>query len=83
VRGKCGPVIQIKEVVLTDMAQPPALLKSMTDTIEGDFNKVSKVQNQIAALAVQMEAWKKAMITIDKIHRAMCVKESTVEQSSN
>ena len=72
-----------KEVVLTDMAQPPELLKSMTDTIESDFNKVSEVQNQIAALAAQMEASKKAMITIDKIHRAMCVKESTVEQSSN
>jgi hypothetical protein len=72
-----------KEVVLTDMAQPPELLKSMTDTIESDFNKVSEVQNQIAALDVQMEASKKAMITIDKIHRAMCVRESTAAQSSN
>ena len=41
------------------------------------------VQNQIADLAAQMEASKKAMITLDKIHRAMCVKESTAEQSSN
>jgi hypothetical protein len=73
-----------KEVVLTDMAQAPELLKSMTDTIESDFNKVSEVQNQIAALAAQMEASKKAMITVDKIHRAMCVKEERIaEQSSN
>ena len=72
-----------KEVVLTDMAQPPELLKSMTDTIESDFNKVSEVQNQIAALAAQMEVSKKAMITLDKIHRAVCVRERTAEQSNS
>jgi hypothetical protein len=73
-----------KEVVLTDMTQPPELLKSMTGTIESDFNKVSEVQNQIVALAAQMDASKKAMITVDKIHRAMCVREErTAQQSSN
>jgi hypothetical protein len=72
-----------KEVALTDMAQPPELLKSMTDTIENDFNKVSEVQNQIAVLAAQMETSKRAMITLDKIHRAVCVRERTAEQSNN
>ena len=59
------------------------LSKSMTDTIENDFNKVSEVQNQIAVLAAQMETSKRAMITLDKIHRAVCVRESTAEQSNN
>jgi hypothetical protein len=73
-----------KEVVLTEMAQPPELLKSITDTIETNFNKVTEVQNQVADLATQIEASKKAMITLDKIRRAMCVKEErTAEQSSN
>jgi hypothetical protein len=72
-----------QEVVLADMAQPPDLLKSMTDSIDGDFNKVSELHNQVADLAVQMELSKKAMKTLDKIHRAMCMKEKTAEKASN
>ncbi len=72
-----------KELALTDMTQPPDLQKSMTDAIESGFTKVSEVQNQIAALAAQMEVSKKAMIRLDKLHRAMCVTQRAAEHSAN
>ena len=73
--SKCaGNVKQaFQNVVLTDMAQPPELLKSMTDSIDGDINKVSEVQKQIVEFAEKMRASTKAMKTIDKIHRTMCL----------
>jgi hypothetical protein len=63
------------DVVLSDMAQPPEILKSMTDSIDADINRVSQVQNQIGELSAKIEISKKAMKTIDKIHRTMCIKE--------
>jgi hypothetical protein len=64
-------------VVLTDMAQPPELLKSMTDSIDGDINKMSEVQKQIVDLAEKMQASTKAMKTIETIHRTICLKGKT------
>jgi hypothetical protein len=63
------------DVVLSDMAQPPEILKSMTDSIEGDINRVSQTQNQISELSTKIEISKKAMKTIEKIHRTMCIKD--------
>jgi hypothetical protein len=75
--SKCaGSVKQaFRDVVLADMAQPPEILKSMTDSIDSDVNRVSQVQNQIGELAAKIEISKKAMKTIDKIHRTMCIKD--------
>jgi hypothetical protein len=66
-----------RDVVLTDMAQPPEILKSMTDSIDGDVSKVSEMQNQISELSTKMELSKKAMKTLDKIHRTMCIKDKS------
>jgi hypothetical protein len=49
----------------------------MTESIEGDVTRVSDVENQTVDLAAKVEAAKKAMKTIEKIHRAMCVKDQT------
>jgi hypothetical protein len=57
------------------MAQPPEILKSMTDSIEGDINRVSQTQNQISELSTKIEISKKVMKTIEKIHRTMCIKD--------
>ncbi len=76
--AKCSANVKqaFRDVVLTDMAQPPDILKSMNDSIEGDINRVSQVENQVVDLAEKMQAATKAMKTIDKIHRTMCLKES-------
>jgi len=77
--SKCAINVKqaFRDVVLSDMTQPPELLKSMTESIEGDVARVSDVENQAVDLAAKVEAAKKAMKTIEKIHRAMCVKDQT------
>ena len=76
--AKCSANVKqaFRDVVLTDMAQPPDILKSMNDFIDGDINRVSQVENQVVDLAEKMQAAMKAMKTIEKIHRTMCLKES-------
>jgi hypothetical protein len=83
--SKCAANVKqaFKDVVLADMTQPPEILKSMTDSIEGDIAKMSEVQNQTSDLAVKMELSKKAMKTLTRIHRAMCVKEKAAENAGN
>lgn len=75
--SKCAGTVKqaFRDVVLADMAQPPEILKSMTDSIDSDINRVSQVQNQIGELAAKIEISKKAMKTIEKIHRTMCIKD--------
>ena len=75
--SKCATSVKqsFRDVVLSDMAQPPEILKSMSESIEGDIVRVSDSENQIVGLAAKMEAANKAMTTIEKIHHAMCVKD--------
>ena len=82
--SKCATNVKqsFRDVVLSDMAQPPEILKSMSESIEGDIARVSDSENQIVGLAGKMEAANKAMATIEKIHRAMCVKEKNDAMSS-
>ena len=77
--SKCAVNIKLsfRDVVLSDMTQPPEILKSMSESIEGDVARVSDVENQTVDLAAKIEAAKKAMKTIEKINRAMCVKDKT------
>ena len=75
--SKCAINVKqaFRDVVLSDMTQPPEILKSMTETIEADVTRVSDVENQTVDLAAKVEAAKKAMKTLEKIHHAMCVKD--------
>ena len=77
--SKCAVNVKqaFRDVVLSDMTQPPELLKSMTESIEADIARASDVENEAIDLAAKVEAAKKAMKTIEKIHRAMCVKDKT------
>lgn len=63
----------LKDVTLPDMAQAPGILKSMIDSIEGDVKGVSVVQAKVVELAEKMDTSQKAMVTIRKIHRTMCL----------
>ena len=77
--SKCAINIKqsFRDVVLSDMTQPPEILKSMSESVEGDVARISDVENQTVDLAAKIEAAKKAMKTIEKINRAMCVKDKT------
>jgi hypothetical protein len=63
----------LTQVAFPDMTQGPNLLKSMTDTIDGDVKGVSEVQGRLAQLGEKMALSQKAMATLQKIHRAMCM----------
>jgi len=60
---------------LPDMAQAPGILKSMIDSIEGDVKGVSVVQAKVVELAEKIDTSQKAMVTLRKIHRTMCLKD--------
>ena len=81
---KCAGNVQqaFKDVVLSDMTQPPEILKSMTASIDEDIAKISKVQEQISNLSAKMELANKAMKAVTKIHHAICVNEKAAAQSS-
>jgi hypothetical protein len=63
-----------RDVTLPDMAQAPAILKSMIDSIEGDIKGVSVAQAQLLEFAGRINSSQKAILTIQKIHRTMCVR---------
>ena len=75
--AKCATNVKqaFRDVVLTDMAEPPDILKSINNSIDGDINKLSQAEDQVADLAEKMQAARKSMKTIEKIHRTMCLKE--------
>jgi hypothetical protein len=63
----------LAQVAFPDMTQGPNLVKSMTDTIDGDVKGISEVQVRLAGLAEKLVLSHKAMVTLQKIHRAMCM----------
>jgi hypothetical protein len=72
----------LREVVLPDMAQAPEIIKSMVESLEGDSKDLFAVQAQVTEVAGKIDASQKAMVTIGKIHQAMCVKEQRAETVS-
>jgi hypothetical protein len=59
------------------MAQASEMIKSMVESIEGDSKDLSVVQAQVVELAGKIDASQKAMVTIGKIHQAMCFNRRT------
>jgi hypothetical protein len=76
-RTNCANRVEqsLRDVTLPDMAQAPGIIKSMIDSIEGDMKSLSAVQVQVAELAENIDSSQKAMLTIQKIHRTMCVRD--------
>jgi hypothetical protein len=80
-RYNCATRVEasFRDVTMPDMAQAPSLLKSMIESIEGDIKGVSAAQAQLSELAVKMNSSHKAILTIQKVHRAICVRNSSVK----
>ena len=84
-RSTCATRISqsLREVVLPDMAQASEMIKSMVESIEGDSKDLSVVQAQVVELAGKIDASQKAMVTIGKIHQAMCFKDQRTDTVSD
>jgi hypothetical protein len=65
----------LKDVTLTDMAQAPAIVKSMIDAIDADVKGVSVEQAKVVELAERIDNSHRAMVTIRKIHRSLCLQD--------
>ena len=76
-RTTCATKIgqSLRDVTLPDMAQAPGILKSMIESIESDAKGVSVVQAKVVEIADKIDSAQKAMVTIRKIHRTMCLKD--------
>jgi len=76
-RTNCAARIgqSLRDVTLPDMAQAPGILKSMIESIDGDAKGVSVVQAKVVEIAEKIDSAQKAMVTIRKIHRTMCLKD--------
>jgi hypothetical protein len=76
-RTSCAARIgqSLRDVTLPDMAQAPGILKSMIESIDGDAKGVSVVQAKVVEIAERIDSSQKAMVTIRKIHRTMCLKD--------
>jgi F0F1-type ATP synthase alpha subunit len=67
------------------MAQAAEMIKSMIESIERDGKELSVVQAQVVEVSGKMDASQKAMVTIGKIHQAMCFnpRTDTVSDAKN
>jgi hypothetical protein len=68
-----------RDVTFSDMAQAPTILNSMIAAIEGDIKEVSAAQAQLGEFAEKINSSHKALITIQKVHRAMCMRNQAVK----
>jgi hypothetical protein len=73
-RVSCASRIEqlLGDVTLPDMVRATEILKSMIESLQGDRKDVSAVQTQLLELAEKMDSSQKAMLTIQRVHRAMC-----------
>jgi hypothetical protein len=73
-RGNCATRVQqsFRDVAFPDLTQGPSVLKSMTESMDGDLKTLSAVQAQVVALAERTDVSQRAIGTIQKLHRSMC-----------
>jgi hypothetical protein len=78
-RVNCANKVEqsLQDVILPDMTQAPAMLKSMIDSIDETIKGASAPQAQVAELAEKINSSRKALLTIQKIHQTMCRRDQT------
>jgi hypothetical protein len=84
-RVNCANKVEqsLQDVILPDMTQAPAMLKSMIDSIDEAIKGASAPQAQVAELAEKINSSGKALLTIQKIHQTMCRREQTATEDGN
>jgi len=76
-RANCASRVQqaVSQVVLTDvMTQAPSVVSSMVNTIRGDLEPVSAAATNVTEVSHSIDAAYKAILTVQKIHRVMCLR---------
>jgi len=84
-RTACASKVKqsIEAFAVADLVHGQQVQRSITEAVDGDINRVSAVQEQVSALATKLEASQKAIVALQKIHRAMCAEtDPTLTQAS-
>jgi hypothetical protein len=78
-RVNCANKVEqsLQDVILPDMTQAPAMLKSMIDSIDEAIKGASAPQAKVGELAEKINSSRKALLTIEKIHQTMCRRDQT------
>ena len=66
----------IKEINLSTMANGADIARSMSDAIDGDMKDVANERQSSADLSENIEAARKSLEAIEKLHAAMCTAPS-------
>src|SRR5205814_553372 len=81
--ANCAARVQqsLSDVVLSDMTQAPSILSSMVTSIQTDLQPVSAAISEATQLSQRNEASHRAILMLQKIHRAMCLRSETVSDA--
>ncbi len=74
-RSGCARKINqsLKEVTLSDLSQAPNLLKSILDSMDAEIKAVSDAEAQVSEFADKIVSSQRAMGTLQKVHRVVCM----------
>jgi len=78
-RAICVSIIGglIGNATLPDLPQGPAVLNSMIAAIEGDIKEAVAAQARLVEFADKMSLSQKAILTVQRINRALCVRSQS------
>ena len=78
-RTSCANKVKqsIQDVALPDLMQAPEVIKSLVDAVDQEIGRVSVVQDQVSGLATKIDSSQKAILVLQKIHRAMCMRSKS------
>ena len=74
-RSACAArvVESLKQATLNDLSQAPNLLKSILDSMDAEMKQAGDTMAQVSAFAESMAVSQRAMGTLGKVHRAVCM----------
>jgi hypothetical protein len=80
-RATCANTIEglLGDATLPDLPQGPGVLNSMIAAIEGDIKEAVAAQARLVEFADKMSLSQKAILTLQRINRAMCVRSQSGE----
>jgi hypothetical protein len=80
-RAICVSIIGglIGNATLPDLPQGPAVLNSMITAIEGDIKEAAAAQARLVEFAEKMSLSQKAILTVQRINRALCMRRQSAK----
>ena len=72
----------MKQMSLADLAQAPTLLKSIVESMDAEMRDAAQLQTEISDFAERIASSERAMTSLQKIHRAVCMTTPPVKRQT-